>query len=126
MDNGGSSSEAKKANRAIDKIIHITKSGTYEISGNLSNGQIAINSNNIEGEVVIILNNASITCENAPAIFIYNKETKSDKCKVTIKLAGGSNNTITGGKLKQSVEGWSDQSEVLYHIEKGYDDDRQY
>lgn len=126
MNNGGSSEEAKKANKAIDKIINITRSGTYEISGNLSNGQIAIGSNDIEGEVVIILNNANITCENAPAIFVYNKETNSSKCKVTIRLAEGSNNTITGGKLKQSVEGWSDQSEVLYHIEKGYDDDRQY
>lgn len=126
MNNGGSSEEAKKANKAIDKIINITRSGTYEISGNLSNGQIAIGSNDIEGEVVIILNNANITCESAPAIFVYNKETNSSKCKVTIQLAEGSNNTITGGKLKQSVEGWSDQSKILYHIEKGYDDDRQY
>ena len=126
MNNGGSSSDAENSNIEITNIININKSGTYEITGSLSDGQIAINSNSINGDIIIILNNASITCENAPAIFVYNKQTNSTNCNITIKTANNSNNTISGGKIKQSVEGWSDQSEILYYIEKGYDDDRQY
>lgn len=126
MNNGGNSSDAENVNIEITNIININKSGTYEITGSLSDGQISINSNNINGDIIIILNNASITCENAPAIFVYNKQTNSTNCNITIKTANNSNNTISGGKIKQSVEGWSDQSEILYYVEKGYDDDRQY
>lgn len=126
MNNGGSSSDAENSNIEITNIININKSGIYEITGSLSDGQISINSNNINGDIIIILNNTSITCENAPAIFVYNKQTNSTNCNITIKTANNSNNTISGGKIKQSVEGWSDQSEILYYVEKGYDDDRQY
>ena len=35
-------------------------------------------------------------------------------------------NNIVGGKIKQSVESFEDQDSILYSIEKGYDDDRQY
>ncbi len=125
-DNEGTSDEAKSANIEIKNVINIEQNGTYEFSGELSDGQIAVNSNKINGNVTIVLNNANITCENAPAIFVYNKENKSDSCTVTIELADGSNNTISGGKIKQSVEGWSDQSELAYYVEKGYDDDKNY
>jgi hypothetical protein len=126
MDNGGSSDDAIKANIAITNIININNSGTYEFTGKLSDGQISINSNKVNGDVTIILNNVDITCENAPAIFVYNVETDSSTCNITIKTAKGSTNTISGGKIKQSVEGWSDQSEILYYVDKGYDDDNKY
>jgi hypothetical protein len=126
MDNGGTSSDAIKANIEIENVINIAKAGTYEFSGDLSNGQISINSNDINGDITIILNNVNIICENAPAIFVYNATTNSSTCNVTIKLAEDSINTISGGKIKQSVEGWSDQSEILYYIDKGYDDDQNY
>lgn len=126
MDNGGNSNESAKANIEITNIININNSGIYEFTGKLSDGQISINSNNINGDIIIILNNVEIRCENAPAIFVYNTETKSSTCNITIKTAKGSTNTIAGGKIKQSVEGWSDQSEILYYIDKGYDDDRNY
>lgn len=125
-DNEGTSDEAKSANIEIKNVINIEQSGTYEFSGELSDGQIAINSNKINGNITIVLNNANITCENAPAIFVYNKENKSDSCTVTIELADGSNNTISGGKIKQSVEGWSEQADLAYYVEKGYDDDKNY
>lgn len=126
MNNGGSSENATDANIEIQNIININNSGTYEFTGKLSDGQIAINSNNINGDVKIVLNNVDITCENAPAIIVYNKETKSDTCNVIIELANNSTNTITGDRIKQSVEEWSDQSELLYYIEKGNDDDGSY
>ena len=126
MNNGGSSKEAIEANEEITNVININSSGTYEFTGELSDGQISINSNNITGDVIIVLNNVNITCENAPAIFAYNKETKSSTCNVIIKTAKDSKNTISGGKLKQSVEDWQDQAELLYYVEKDYNDEGEY
>ncbi len=126
MNNGGSSEDAVEANIKINNIININSSGTYEFTGKLSDGQISVNSNKIGGDVTIILNNVDITCKNAPAIFVYNTETSSSTCNIIIKTAKESENTISGGKIKQSVEGWSDQSEILYYIDKGNDDDGSY
>lgn len=126
MDNGGSSEDATKANKEITNVINITSSGTYEFTGNLSDGQISVDTNNISGDVIIVLNNVDITCENASAIFVYNKETKSATCNVIIKTAKDSENTVSGGKIKQSVEGWSDQSELVYYVEKDYNDEGEY
>lgn len=125
-DNGGISKESIEANIEIKNIININSSGTYEFTGQLSDGQISINANEANGKVIIILNNVDITCENAPAILIYNTETKSSSCEVIIKTAKDSKNTISGGKIKQSVKGWSDQSEILYYIEKAYNDEGEY
>ncbi len=126
MNNGGNSKESLEANIEIKNIININKSGIYEFSGKISDAQISINSNEISGEVIIILNETDITCENAPAILVYNTKTNSDTCKVTIKTQKGTNNTIAGGKIKQSVENWEDQDKILYYIDKGYDDERNY
>lgn len=126
MNNGGNNSEALKANIEIDKIININKSGTYEFTGSLSNGQISINANDISGEINIILNNVNISCDDAPAIFIYSKDIEKDDLKITISLAEKSENFINGGKIKQNVETWEDQNSILYYIEKGRDDDGTY
>lgn len=126
MINGGTSEEAQEANIKIDNIIEIRKAGVYEFSGTLTDGQISVNANNINGDVVILLNNANITCEDAPAIFVYNKETKSDTCNVIIKTAKDSENSISGGLIKQSVEGWEDQDKIEYNVEKGTNDKGEY
>lgn len=126
MNNGGTSDTAVSSNIKIDNIININSAGTYEFTGNLSNGQISINANSINGEVRIILNDVQITCENAPAIFVYSKDPESENCKVVIETYEGTTNKITGGKIKQSVEGWEDQDSILYYVEKDYDDEKQY
>lgn len=126
MNNGGTSDDAKKANIDVKNIINIKESGVYEFSGTLTDGQIAIDTNNIKGEVVILLNNANITCKNAPAIFVYNVATKSETCNVIIKTAKESENYVYGGLIKQSVEGWEDQDKIVYSIEKNYNDEGEY
>lgn len=126
MSNGGSSTNATTANIAVKDIINIKTSGTYEFTGNLSDGQIAIDSNKVVGNIKIILNNVNISCQKAPAIFIYNAKNDPASYEVNIQLAEGSTNTISGGKIKQSVEGWEDQANLLYYVEKGYDDDGTY
>lgn len=126
MDNGCTSTDATSSNIEVSNIININSAGNYEFSGILTDGQISINANNIIGEVRIVLNNVNITCKNALAIFVYCKDTENKDCKVVIETASGSTNTIVGGKIKQSVESLEDQDSILYSIEKGYDDDRQY
>lgn len=126
MNNGSSEDIGKEANIKIDNIITITKPGEYTFRGELLNGQIAVDANKIEGEVRIILDNASITNENAPAIFIYSKDIENDKCKIIIETTKDSINTVTGGKIKQSVIDIKNQDEILYNVEKDYDDERKY
>ena len=119
MDNGGTSTDATSSNIEISNIININSAGTYEFSGILTDGQISVNTNNIVGEVRIVLNNVNITCKKSPAIFVYCKDTENEDCKVVIETASGSTNTIVGGKIKQSVESWEDQDSILYFIERG-------
>lgn len=126
MNNGGTQSESISSNIEVANVININSAGTYEFTGTLSDGQISVNANNINGEVKIILNEVNITCKNAPAIFVYSKNPESENCKVTIELADGTTNNVVGGKIKQSVQGWEDQDSILYYVEKDYDDDKQY
>ena len=58
-------------------VVHITQAGTYELSGQLSKGQVAIDLGDGAEEdpnavVTLILNNVDITCSVAPAIIFYN------------------------------------------------------
>lgn len=58
-------------------VVTITKPGTYEISGKLSYGQIAIDlgkdaKDDEKAVVNLILNNVEINCEVAPAIIVYH------------------------------------------------------
>ena len=126
MNNGSNTLDGKKENIEIDNVITITKPGEYIFEGSLSNGQIAVDANNINGDVKITLNNVSINCDDAPAIFVFSKDIENDKCNVTISTTKDSLNEISGGKLKVSVENWTDQDDILYYVEKGYDDDNKY
>lgn len=125
MNNGGESEEALEANIDIGNIVTIKESGTYEFTGKLTDGQIAVDTNSINGDVTILLNNVNIKCENAPAIFVYNVKTKLDY-EIIIKTAKDSENYISGGLIKQSVEGWADQDKIVYSIEKGTNDEGEY
>ena len=127
MNNGGTSDEAIAANIKVDDVINIKAPGTYRISGTLTSGQIAIDTNVINGDVEIILAGASITCADGPAIVAYNVNTKSaDNCNVTIKTEKGTENYVYGARVKTSVIGWEDQDKIVYNIEKGTNDEGQY
>lgn len=67
-------------------VLTITQPGTYEVSGKISHGQIAIDlgedSRKDEDAVVnLILNNAEIHCSVAPAIVVYNAYECGSKSK---------------------------------------------
>ena len=64
---------------------------------------IGVNTNGIEDDINIILNNVNIDTDSkkAPAIYVYNKDKNFTDCKVTIKTLAGTQNYIEGGKLKK-------------------------
>lgn len=58
-------------------VIHITQPGNYTLSGKITKGQVAIDlgedaKGNPEAVVNLVLNNADINCDIAPAIIFYN------------------------------------------------------
>nr|MBQ8253501.1 carbohydrate-binding domain-containing protein [Lachnospiraceae bacterium] len=103
-------------------VIHITKPGTYAVSGKLSAGQIAVDlgedaKEDPEAVVTLILNGADITCEVAPAIIFYNvyecgntdaetasKDVDTSSAGANIIIADGSVNNINGSYVAKIFE----------------------
>lgn len=115
-------------------VIHITKPGTYILSGTLSAGQIAVDlgedaDEDPEAIVNLILKNADITCSVAPAVIFYNvyecgdsdtqnasKDVDTSKAGANIILADDSENTVSGSyvaRIYESYELSEDGTEVI-------------
>ena len=72
-------------------VVTITSAGTYLISGTATEGQIIVDTTD-ESKVTLLLNGASLSCANGPAIFV-----KSAPKKVVISTVGGSVNILSDG-----------------------------
>ena len=117
------------------KVIHITKAGTYVLSGVLSAGQVAVDlgdgaEEDPEAVVTLVLNGVDITCSVAPAMIFYNvyecgsadTETASETVDTTaaganVIIADSTENNITGSYVAriykpESVELNEDGTEV--------------
>lgn len=116
-------------------VVHITKAGTYEISGILEAGQIFVDlgedaKKDPEAVVTLILNNADITCTVAPAILFYNvyecaedveeeeavMDVDTTAAGANLVLADGSTNKVYGSyiaKIYESCELSEDGTEVV-------------
>jgi len=83
-------------------VININTVANIEFSGTAKKTTIAVNTNDKEGDINLMLNNVTLTSKNTlPAIFAYNKDTSYDACKVTIYSMAGTTNNVTGGRLKK-------------------------
>ncbi|MBR4231238.1 MAG: carbohydrate-binding domain-containing protein [Bacilli bacterium] len=84
-------------------VINLNTTGNIELTGSITGAMIGVNTNNVKGNINIILNNASVDTDSkkAPAIFVYNKDKNYTDCIVAIKTVKGTNNYIEGGKLKK-------------------------
>lgn len=71
-------------------IVTISSAGTYAVSGTLESGQLVIDTDK-ESDVTVILNDASISCENSSAIYAK----KADNFCLT--LADGTSNFLSDG-----------------------------
>ena len=86
----GDSATADDKNVEVDgSKVTITGSGTYVLSGTLSDGQILVDSDD-KDSVRLVLNGAEITCSNSSAIWVKDGDT-------IITLADGTENTLTDG-----------------------------
>ena len=85
------------------KVININTTGDIEFTGKATGVMIGVNTNNVKGNINIILNNATIDTDSkkAPAIYVYNKDKNYTDCTVTIKTVKGTKNYLEGGKLKK-------------------------
>lgn len=95
-------------------VVTITEPGTYEISGTLSKGQLAVDlgeeaEDDENAVVTLILNGVDITCTVAPAVIFYNvyecgssdtetatEEVDTSKAGARIIIADDSVNNING------------------------------
>ena len=111
----GSESDAhSQEEAAAHTVVHITRPGTYSLSGALSAGQIAVDlgedaKTDPDAVVTLILDNADITCTVAPAIIFYrvyecgsdDVETAGETVDTTaaganIIIADGTENNVAG------------------------------
>lgn len=95
----------KELEGVSNRVITITQAGVYRISGTAQDAQIAVRAGETDA-VRIILDGVDISCRTAPAIVIYSAQDPraAGEYGVTIELAAGSENSISGshtGKLKE-------------------------
>ncbi len=131
----GSEKDAHEESEALmHRVLHIAQPGTYEISGTLSQGQIAIDlgddaKDNESAVVNLILNNVDITCDVAPAIIFYNvyecgnrseenatKDVDTSKAGANVIIADNSINNVNGSyvaKIYKSYELNAEGTEVI-------------
>ena len=111
----GTEADAHSAEDAdAHTVVHITEPGTYRLSGTLSRGQVAVDlgedaKDDPDAVVTLLLDNADITCEVAPAVIFYSvyecgstnpdtasKEADTSAAGANVILADGSENNVTG------------------------------
>lgn len=88
-------------------VVTVSAAGTYVMSGELSDGCIVVAALD-DAKVQLVLDDASIHCENGPAIRIDSAD------KVFVTLAEGSRNVLSDGAVYQLAEGEDEPNAVLY------------
>ncbi len=121
---GEKADEHSKEEADEHTVVHITKPGTYVLSGKLSKGQVAVDLGedakaDPNAVVTLILNGVNITTTVAPSIIFYNvyecgsddtetadKTVDTKTAGANIQLADGTENTLNGSyvaKIYKSV-----------------------
>lgn len=103
-------------------VIHITKPGTYHLSGNLSYGQIFVDlgddaKKDSKAIVTLVLDGVDVTCTVAPAVLFYNVYECGDKDEANatafvdtstaganVIIANDSVNTVNGSYVARIYE----------------------
>ena len=110
---GGTQADAHSAaEAAAHTVVHITRAGTYRLSGTLPKGQIAVDlgegaESDPSAVVTLILDGVNITCEVAPAVIFYrvyecgntdnpSKDVYTSAAGANVLIADGSRNTVNG------------------------------
>lgn len=131
---GTEADEHSAEEAAAHTVVHITEPGIYELSGNLSAGQVAVDLGEDAEEdpdaiVALVLNDVDIQCSVAPAVIFYNvyecgekdtetatKDVNTSAAGANVIIADGTENNITGSyvaKIYKSVELNEEGTEVV-------------
>lgn len=81
-----------------NKIITITKGGTYRLTGEIENAQVRVEIDKTE-DITLILDNATITCKTAPAILINAAADDEIAGEARANLVIENENKITGSHV---------------------------
>ena len=84
---GNTAKASGKGVTANGSSVVIGESGTYVLSGSLTDGSVAVNT---EGKVHLVLNGASIANTEGPALFVESAE------KLILTAANGTKNELSG------------------------------
>jgi len=116
---GGEKDAHSPEEAAAHTVVHITKAGTYILSGKLSQGQIAVDlgkeaEEDPDAVVTLVLNGVDITCEVAPAVIFYNvyecgntdvenagKDVDTSAAGANVIIADDTQNTINGSYVER-------------------------
>ncbi|MCH5170131.1 MAG: carbohydrate-binding domain-containing protein [Oscillospiraceae bacterium] len=130
---GGENDAHSKEEADAHTVVHITKAGTYVLSGTLSKGQIAVDlgedaKKDPNAVVTLVLNGVNITSTVAPGIIFYNvyecgsddtenadKTVDTTKAGANISIADSTENTLNGSyvaKIYKSVVLSDDGKEI--------------
>ena len=123
---GEKQDEHQQSEADVHTVVHITKPGTYILSGKLSQGQVAVDlgkeaKTDPDAVVTLVLNNVDITCTVAPAVIFYNvfepfhevteetatKDVDTKNAGANVIIADGTENNINGSyvaKIYKSYE----------------------
>lgn len=88
--NGSSASVSGSGVSISGSTVTITATGTYIISGSLSDGQIVVAASDSD-KVQLVLNNAEINCSTSAAIYVKSAD------KVFVTLPAGTTSSLGGG-----------------------------
>ncbi len=107
---------------AAHTVVHISKAGTYRVSGTLARGQIAVDlgkdaKKDEYAVVTLILNGTDITCTVAPAIIFYRvyecgtkdedtatKDVDTSAAGANLVIADDTENTVNGSYVARIYE----------------------
>jgi hypothetical protein len=93
----GTSIIANDTSVTVDgSVATITYKGVYQISGELTDGQIIVDIDN-DDDITIILNGVDITCSESAPLYIASGD------KLILNLADGTENTLTDGSTYQDL-----------------------
>jgi len=105
--NGDSISVQGSGTTVNDANVTITTAGTYQVSGTLNDGQIIVDTTDVEN-VTLILADVDITSLSSAPIYVANAE------KVILTLAEGSENMVTDGTAYAFAAGEDEPNAAIF------------
>lgn len=93
--------DVSEENKNVEnKIVTITKAGTYRITGVMEDTQIRVETTD-EEDITLILDNANISCKTAPAILINKAYDEKIVGQSNVKLILENNNIVNGSHVAE-------------------------